>query len=957
MSYMSRTAVLFLVALFPLVGKLRAEEEQEAPNAAGVEFFETHIRPVLVKQCYQCHAASSEKTQGGLLLDSREGLLEGGDSGPALVPGKPDDSLILSALRHESFEMPPDKRLDDRVIAKFEQWIRLGAPDPRKRAEDFVKKARVLYSQADADSHWAFQPLARVAVPEQNDSWVKTPIDAFILQRLKLAGLKPSPPAEPEILLRRATYDLTGLPPSLAEVKAFTANDSQTAFTETIQRLLDSPRYGEKWGRHWLDIARYADTNGERQAPTKSAPFYPFAWTYRDYVIDAFNRDLPFDEFIREQIAGDYLATPHDRRPLAAMGFVRVGKAFGQNLDDRIDDRIDALTKGFLGLTVTCARCHDHKFDPVFQDDYYALHGVFASSEEADVVLHNTAGTPAHADFERERQQIIDKIDQECRDGLNDYMHRLTLDTARYLLGVEAFRDGLLTEKKVPDLAARELDLPPIIFQSWLRAFERWDNETPPTWQPWRALAALDADAFAAKAPDLCQQIAAGKLGEVTIPPVVAKAFAGQKPQTLADVAEIYQQIFFEVEKAANGRYPLAELLCAIERVSLFRKEYYQHPALPPKLDDPQMEAVRQVTIGLHGPLFMTPRELMQSGAGDIRKRKTSALHAVVALEGEHPGAPVLAMTLRDLSEPVNSPIYIRGERENPGEEVPRRFLRNFGGEQSGSFQQGSGRLELADAIASRDNPLTARVIVNRVWQWHFGQGLVSTPSDFGLRSEPPSHPELLDWLAGWFMDNDWSIKTLHRLIMNSSVYQQSSLRRTECVEIDPENTLLWRMNPRRLTFEELRDTVLTAAGTLTYELGGRPVDPLQNTTHRTVYLEVDRYDLPDMFSTFDFATPEFTTAERDSTIVPQQALFLMNQKWLMDRARDLASRAEVAQADGVLNQVTALYRILFQRSPDEEERKLATEYLSAFPDSQHEVGLARLAHALLLTNELVYIR
>ncbi len=929
-----------------------AEKKETEPDPAGVEFFELHIRPVLVKHCYRCHASSAEKTQGGLLLDTREGLLEGGDSGPALLPGKPDDSLLLSALRHESFEMPPDKRLDAAVIEKFEQWIRRGAPDPRKRAEDFVKKARVLYEPSEAAGHWALQPVAEVPVPALSDPWIKTPVDAFILQRLHQAGLRPSPPASPEVLLRRATYDLTGLPPSNQQVQAHLSKASSTAYREVVERLLASPGYGERWGRHWLDVARYADTTGDRPAPTPLAPFYPFAWTYRDYVVDAFNRDLPFDQFIREQLAGDCFATPEDRRPLAALGFLRVGKTFGQNLDDRIDDRIDVISKGFLGLTVSCARCHDHKFDPIFHDDYYALHGVLASCDDADLLLRDTSGTPEHAAFVAEREALIEEIETECRDKLNGYMHQLTLDTARYLIAAEAFRDGLLEEKKTPSLAAREVELHPIIFESWLRGMARWEKEVPPAWQPWVALAALSPDEFSTKAPALCQEIAAGKCLGVAIPAIVAQSFAGKELRSLADAAQTYQDIFLKVEQAARGRYPLAELLNAIDRVSLFRKEYYRHPALPPPLADAEMEAVRQVTLGLDGPLFMTPRELMQSGASDIRKNKTRRMHEVTALQSSHPGAPVLAMGIRDHSQAENSHVFIRGERDNPGDEVPRRFLRTLGGEQS-PFQQGSGRLELAEAIASSDNPLTARVLVNRVWQWHFGQGLVQTPSDFGLRSEPPSHPELLDWLTGWFIQQRWSIKSLHRLIMSSNVYQQASLKRTECLDSDPGNILLWRMNPRRLSFEELRDTILAAAGTLDPTTGGRPVDPLTDATRRTIYLEVDRYDLPDRFSTFDFASPEFSTGQRDSTIVPQQALFLMNESWLMGRARDLAHRPEVAGGTTADAQITALYAILFQREPEPAELKLALAFLQAQADG----GLARLAHALLLTNELIYLR
>lgn len=931
-------------------------QESETFTETQLEFFEKKIRPVLVRECYGCHSAEAEKLQGGLFLDSRAGLLEGGDSGAAVVPGKPDESLLIEALRHESFEMPPDKRLPDATVRDFESWIRTGLADPRSRPQDAQKKRRVLYTEKDAEAHWAFQPVSNPTVPELQDDWVRTPIDAFVLARLKDAGLSPSPRADGRTLIRRAFYNLTGLPPSFQQVQRFEEEPSPEAFLQIVDRLLKSPRYGEHWGRHWLDIARYADTNGQRPAPTPDPPFYPFAWVYRDYVIDAFNNDLPFDEFIIEQLAGDLIPGEEGRHKLAGVGFLRVGRSFGQNVDDRIDDRIDTVTKAFLGLTVSCARCHDHKLDPVFQEDYYALHGVFRSSDDVEPVLHDTQGTREYADFLRQREVLVREIEDECLAGLNDFMHGLAMQTADYMIAAERYRDGQLKEK-LPKLAALEVKLKAIPFGAWLNAMDRWEAQDTPAWRPWFALASLSREEFTQVAPRLVKQIASGAVHGKTVPPTVARLFVDAKIDSLEDVADLYQSLFLMIERESDRQYPMASLLCAMkESPGLFRDEYYSHPALPPPLKDADLEALRQVTIGFEGPFFMTPRELMQAGAAGPRKAMVRRMHEVDRLGAVHPGAPVRVMTMRDKAQPEDSPIFIRGDSQSPGKIVPRRFLRRLSHVWPEPFSHGSGRLELAQAIAAEENPLTARVIVNRVWQWHFGTGLVTTPSDFGLNGQRPSHPELLDWLAAWFVREDWSIGKLHRLIMDSSVYQQASFPRPDGMEIDAENSLLWRFSPRRMTFEEIRDTWLTVAGTLRHQIGGRPAE-LAAADCRSIYLSIDRYDLPEFFNTFDFANPDFSTAERDSTTVPQQSLYMMNSPWLIDRANELASRDDVITLADRDARLQRLFEIAYQRHPDGTELSLLTSFLDRFPASQQEMAFRQLVHALLQSSEMIHVR
>jgi hypothetical protein len=734
------------------------------------EFFESKVRPVLARHCYKCHSAESTKIKGELLLDTRDGVLQGGKSGPAIIPGDPEKSLLIRAIRYEDpdLQMPPKgEKLGDQDIASLVSWVKMGAPDPRSGASLVQSKTKAKTTKPSAADHWAFRPVSRPPVPNvaaAGTATARPPVDAFVLEKLAAQGLSLSPPADRRTLIRRVYFDLIGLPPTPEQVQAFVDDSSTNAFEKVVDQLLASPQYGERWGRHWLDVARYSDSKGEvkRQRDT---PVYPFAWTYRDYVIQSFNEDKPFDRFVLEQIAADRLPATRNNGALAALGFLTLGERFQNNENDIINDRIDVVTKGFLGLTVSCARCHDHMFDPIPTEDYYSLHGIFASSYEPRV---------------------------------------------RPMLGPDPTRD----------------------------------------------------------------------------------------PQ-YADYYEKRMALDRELEE------------------------------LVPKV----------------------------RGSGDMKKRqellreRIQVLNRTDALDLTHPGAPPRANVLVDSATPRNSRVFLRGEADNKGPIAPRQFLACLSVSPRRAFTNGSGRLELAQAIASKNNPLTARVMVNRIWQHHFGEGLVATPDDFGSMGAPPTHPELLDYLASEFMNHGWSIKKMHKTILLSQVYQQGSENNARSARVDPFNRLLWRQNIRRLEFEPTRDFLLAVGGKLETNMFGPPV-PLASTSNgrgrrlvaaltptrdprdvgytarRTVYGYIDRADLPEVFNHFDFANPDLSSGRRHETTVPQQALYLMNSPLVIEQARHVVSRPDVQSCATDEARVHRLYAILYQRVPRPEEVQLALQFV-----------------------------
>lgn len=912
-----------VLAVIGLVPKARGGESAEAH-----ELFEARVRPLLAQHCWECHAEETQESE--LRLDRREALVAGGLSGrAAVVPGEPDQSLLIEAIGYEGeLQMPPGGRLSDKQIAVLRLWVELGAPWPEsaERLEDPLRQ-RIT---DDRQFHWAYQPVQRPEWPQvASPQWCGSPMDRFVLARLESRGVEPSAPADRRTLLRRLSFGLTGLPPQPEQLHRFRQDARPDAYARQLDRLLASPRYGERWGRHWLDVARYADTRGYAFARERR---FPFAWTYRDYVLDAWNADLPFDQFIVEQLAADQLALGEDRSALAALGFLTVGRRFN-NVHDDIDDRIDVVSRGFLGLTVACARCHDHKYDAIPTEDYYSLYGVFASCHEpSDMPLIGQSDeVEAYREYLGELEQRKSELEKFASARHAELLEHGRERVGEYLAAVvSGNREELL--EQVAFLSVGRDDLRPRLVRDWYEYFRREAGPSHPTLMPWYELSRLASETFAESAAEL-----AGRwkgLSDQQLNPLVRDRFLERTPATRREIAEVYSQLLAEAyrqwkEQGASDR-ALAKLPDAWRQVAMLLFSP-QSPAAIPR------DKVRDY-------LCREDREQYNSLQKQIDQHQVDA-----------PPELPRAMVVQDRDQPTEPVVFMRGNHGRPGQQVPRQFLAVLEGPQRQPFSQGSGRLELARAIASRDNPLTARVIVNRVWMHHFGEPLVESPSDFGVRTDPPLQRDLLDYLAWRLMEENWSIKALQREILLSSTYRQSSVFRQEAYEEDPENRLLWRRNRQRLEFEPLRDSLLHVAGVLDPSMGGKPVDIFQPpySHRRTVYAEIDRQDLPNLLRVFDFASPDQSSPMRPRTTVPQQALFLMNSPFLRDISHKLLERPELQQAGG-LERVRRVYQLLFQRDPTQAERELAGGFLG-----QDQAGADRWAayvQLLLMSNEFSFI-
>ncbi len=910
-------------------------DEPTAPvTPEQTDFFEARIRPVLVEKCRKCHGPDEPKF--GLRLDSRAALLQGGDAGPVVTPGDPESSPLIEAVRHAGpVRMPPKEKLPPQAIADLEAWVKMGLPWPES------PKPTAAATEDARPDHWAFQLVHRPDLPAvQAASWPRNEIDRFVLARLEAADLAPSPPADRRTLIRRVSFDLIGLPPTPGEVEAFVNDPAPDAYERLISRLLDSPRYGERWGRYWLDVARFADTKGYVFFEEVD---YPFAYTYRDYVIDALNDDKPYDRFLLEQLAADKLDLGDDRRPLAAMGFLTAGGRFINNQHDIIDDRIDVVTRGLMGLTVTCARCHDHKFDPIPSEDYYSLYGVFASSTEPNVppLFEPTPQTDEYRAFAKQLEAREAKLAEFVRTKHEQLVSGSRRRAGEYLKAAHQATMRPSTEDFM--LIADGGDLNPTMLVRWQKYLERTKRVHHPVFAPWQELAALPDAEFAAGAAELAKRLRGPTDPDKPINPIVAAALSESPPASMDDLAKTYGHI--------------------LNRVEWIWQDYARRTALngqaAESLPDPALEELRLVFHGADAP-----PDVPMNPVGDLallpdrpsQEELKKLLKDVETWRSTGPGAPPRAMVLIDKPEPIEPRVFLRGNPNRPGSAVPRRFLRVLSGHDRQPFRDGSGRFDLARAIIDPENPLTARVLVNRVWLHHFAAPLVGTPGDFGLRGDPPTHPELLDWLASTFVADGWSLKKLHRRILLSATYQQASDTRSEASAIDPENRLLWRMNRRRLDFEATRDALLAVADHLDPAVGGPSTKDITapTSTRRTLYGYLDRLNLPGLYRTFDFPDPNATSPQRSLTTVPPQALFLMNHPLVLALARDTLQRPDVTSEGATAAKVDGLYRLLYSREPTVEERSLADSYLKAAGGG--EVAWERYVQALLLTNEFVYI-
>ncbi len=989
------------------------------PTKEQLDFFEQKIRPILSNNCYKCHAIETGKKKGGLTLDTESGLRTGGDTGAGVVPGDVEKSLIYKAIEYKDKDlaMPPSSsggKLADAQIADIATWIKMGAPDPRKEA---VKNGKLSGLTDKARAHWAYQPIKNyrtVAIPKvKNQAWVRTPVDSFILQKLEEKNFLPSPDADRETLLRRAYYDIIGMPPNPSDVEAFLQDGSPNAWEKVVDRLLASPHYGERWGRHWLDTARYADTIGGDANTNNGRTDYRYAhaWTYRDYVIRSLNDDKPYDQFITEQLAADILypmkpvgsvtkttpakpaaapakasgkpdplnltvkasltpgkmptaptkggaakpattTTPGspastmepsmmaggdnmmmmgggstgettgvemeaDPR-VAALGFLTVGERFN-NVNDIINDRIDVVGRGLLGLTVACARCHDHMFDPISQKDYYALHGVFNSiSEPTEKPLIAATDPKARADYEQKKLAA----EKENRDiYFRESEHWLDLFRSQPVAYLKA---ALLREEKSEkaQLERQELIKSQQLDGVLANYFGRVLNEGNRFYGPIRKLQQVKESEFDTAAPLVLREISAGN----RYSPIIISALKEANPKNMTQVIGVYNRLLTQYAPKING-YVKAYQTATGDKVDGYGDMDFitglfdMTPA--PKADT---NWVRNATNGW--PVQFTGRAKF-------------VFAKLNELDLTHPGAPARAMVVRDRSNPQDSNVFIRGQQGVQGDHVPRRFLDILSPNHAASpFKQGSGRLELAKAITSKDNPLTARVLINRVWMYHFGEGFVRTPDDLGVMSEKPTHPELLDFLASWFMENGENMKSLHKLILMSRVYQASCYTRPEYETVDPENRLLWRANVRRLDFESIRDSLLVFSGRLDPKMGGQPVNITDEPYifRRSIYGYIDRGNLSELMGHFDFADPDMPNSKRTTTIVPQQALFLMNSPMAIDVARRVTARPEVTRPDTDFRRVTAIYRILFQRQPTKAEAEVGIAYVRAEAQKQSEM-------------------
>lgn len=1009
-----------LLTLFPALG--RAGDE----SAAAIRFFETNVRPVLANRCFSCHGP--DKHKGDLRVDSLAAMLEGGKSGPALKPGYPDESLLIQAIRHsESLQMPPKTKLPAREIADLTAWVKQGAPWPSAKAVA-VKAAlppKEMVFTKEQTGHWAFQKIDRQVPPAvKNQAWVKSPLDAFILARLEASDLAPAPAADPRTLVRRVTFDLTGLPPTPAEIEEFVQESAgspaqrQAALAKVVERLLASPRYGERWARHWLDLVRYADSNGMDENLV-----FANAWRYRDYVVSAFNADLPYDQFVREQIAGDLLPGNN----LVATGFLCFGPKMLAEDDpvkmemDIIDEQLDTTGRAFLGLTIGCARCHDHKYDPLSTADYYALAGILKSTKTMDnfrVVARwqeRPLGAPAElAKIKAHAKEVAGLKERINRNAERHYQQLVQPERLRvqeYLHAARVLqRQGKVTLVSV--LARKDATPAGLILieaedyqrGNVLKSFTGYGENIGVIYNKGELpnVAEYDITLKEAGTYQLELRYAAAEArplrlligGQVVVTDAAAKSTGSWYPDTQTWFAEGVVQLKAGVNVIRlerDGPFPHIDKLALVpstmpataaktlEQVALERKlnkeflrqwlEFVDKNAGATDLDKRGLDA--------KGPFRLSPA-VETTFTVDAQAELRVMRKELVELEKKAPPQSE-AMAVSE-GQATNLRIHLRGNHLTLGSEAPRRFPRIFTPLQSTPIDNThSGRLQLARWLTQPDHPLTSRVLVNRLWHWHFGTGLVRSVDNFGLLGDKPSHPELLDWLAGQFIDSGWSLKAMHRLIVLSSTYQMSAAYAEAGFRVDPDNRLHWRHTRRRLEVEALRDALYVLGGKLDLTMGGSlfeaknrqyvPGYPNANyekydIPRRSLYMPVIRSALYDVFQAFDFADPSFASGERATTTIAPQALFHMNGKIVHEQTRLWAAQLLGAKDLDDVARITRIYTQALGRPPREPETAGALQYLRRIEAELARLNTAEsrarawesLCRVIVASNEFVYV-
>ncbi len=824
--------------------------------------------------------------------------MKGTDDKKVVDLGNPDNSLLIKAVQHaKGAEAMPSKKpqLASNEIDALSQWIKMGLPWPKEVA-----------AKPKWQEHWAFQPVQKPALPKLADAktLIQNPIDVFVAAKLEKAKFAFAPAADRITLCRRMYLDLTGLQPTYADVQAFVNDKSPDAVTKLAQRLLGSPRYGERWGRHWLDIARYSDTEGYTAGGKDNR--YAHAYTYRDWVINSLNADMPYDQFITHQLAADRVlekdpqSAEHGQKAnLAALGFLTVNDSFLGDRNLQMDDRIDVVSRGILGLTVACARCHDHKYDPIPSKDYYAMYSVFNSSEEPKEmpIIGQPVDKSAVAAYDKKVQEVEAKKQAFRQEVLDDVRKRERL--SEYLLFTKNHFDDASASFRG---AAGKALLRDGFAKSWRDFMKQYamTDKPNPVMLAWKEFAVLPEKDFAARSEEITK-----RLGDPNSPAaaVLRNELAKRPaPKDFGEVASLYADVFLT---CLSGSQP----------------------------DNPEWKQVHSLLVSSSSPMTVTTDGIDRFFTRKDHEHMTKFDNELKQLEIDEPGAPLRAMVMEDRQHPADGRVMIRGNPARLGEPAPRAYLTMFGGKK---FTEGSGRLELAQMIASKDNPLTARVIVNRVWMMHFGKPLVSQTSDFGVQSPKPEQAELLDYLAATFMENGWSLKKLHLLILSSRTYQQSCTSTPEKDLKDVENNLLCRFNRQRLDYEQMRDSTLSVAGSLDIaKMGGHsvPLEAAQADTRRSVYLFVDRYEQATVPATFDFANPDRHSPQRFVTVVPQQTLFLMNSPFVRKESDSLGAKIPVEGSSIDSQTIKALYHGVLLRDPKPHEMELAEQFAN---DAEH---------------------